>query len=364
MAILASAIEVGSVRALIPVCVELVKGGHSLFIERRGHFNIEPIKELTSSLVDLPQDENDLGQFIRDKNIKVVLFSVNVHDPRPLRIARIAQSLGVQTVHLLDYWNGYRARMELDGEEVFYPTRYLVPDEYARQKALEEEIPLELIRVMGQPAFADGEANYKTASQQTNPLAGLADNNCNIIMFASEPVAHDQGSSLQNLNYRGYTENAALQLLVNALKIMEGAFIAVVLPHPREDAEALETQWKRCGGASYGMIKKGLRGRDLLPFVQGVAGMASTLLYEAWLVGKPVLSIQPSLRNDSLRVLAKKEGIMFIDQYSQAEEKIVQWLSGLVGLPLHQPQTELERHKQAPIKIAEVVFRMAEEKMK
>jgi hypothetical protein len=357
MIVLVSAIEVGSVRVLIPVCIELVKGGHTVLIERKGHFLTESIKELESSFINLPVGEDNLRRFIQEKGITALLFSVNLHDTRPMDIARIAHSLDVQTIHIIDYWNGYRSRMEIDGLPMFQPTIYMVPDEYARKKAIKEGILSNLIKVVGQPAFAWVEEAFQCASQQKNPLETLSDNYVKTILFVSEPAAHDQGNSLEeNPNYRGYTERDAIQILINAIKITDEQYLVAVLPHPRQDVERLKETWKSCGGDLYGSVQDvGLRGRDFLPFVHGVAGMSSTLLYEAWLVGKSVLRIQPGLLNESARNMERKEGIVLINQYANANEKALQWLTELPNFPTQQYQAELKLHKQAPKRIVEEI---------
>jgi hypothetical protein len=248
--------------------------------------------------------------------------------------------------------------MERDGLVMFQPTRYLVPDEHARQKSVEDGISSNLIKTCGQPAFANLEDLYKKASQHDNPFDSLIVNGFKVILFASEPVAQDHGSSLnENSNYRGYTEKEAILILINSIKVMDELIFVVVLPHPRQDVIELNKLWRACGGELYGKVQDGrLNKCDFFPFIYGVVGMASTLLYEAWLVGIPVLSIQPGLLNDSYRKLEEKEGIIFIDQYVGAEEKVVKWLTGLTDFSVQQSQAELELHKQASKRISEEVL--------
>jgi hypothetical protein len=349
--ILVSAIEVGSVRSVIPVCVEIINNGDNLLIDNRGHFKVEPIESLSSSLVRFPEDSDILKKFILQKSIDVVLFSVNIHDTRPLEVARIAQSLKIKTIHLLDYWNGYRSRMELDGQEMFIPSKYLVPDEYAKRQAIEEGISDNIVTVVGQPAFTDAESNFQK-SRENNlfnvQIQDIQKKNKKVILFASEPVANDQGKSIEeNSNYRGYTEIDALTVLVQALKNSSNDFFVIVLPHPRQNIKELELIWQSLGGDSYGSIMSDIRGRELLPFVVGASGMASTLLYEAWLVGLPVLSIQPGLLHKSLRMLQEKSNTTFIDNYDVSVKITEEWLELLQLEVDHVFQPDLYMHVDA-----------------
>ena len=333
MNILVSAIEVGSVRSLIPVCIEIINNGDNLLIEDRGHFKVESVESLSSSLVYLPEDRDTLKQFMLQESIDVVLFSVNVHDTHPLEVARMAQSLKIKTIHLLDYWNGYRSRMELDGQEMFVPNKYLVPDKYAKRQAIKEGISDSIVTVVGQPAFADAESDFQESRKNdllNVQIQDIQKKNKKVILFASEPVASDQGKSIEeNANYRGYTEIDALTILLQALKNTSNDFFVIVLPHPRQNIKELALIWQSLGGDSYGSIMGEIRGRELLPFVVGASGMASTLLYEAWLVGVPVISIQPGLLHESHRMLQEKRDTTFIDDYDSAVKITEEWLESL-----------------------------------
>ena len=135
MSILISAVEVGSVRALVPVCYELLAQGEEILIDKRGFFTDEELIDLESFLVTFPENQQDILFFLQKYNVKSLLFSVNVHDKYPLILARILDAQGIKTVHVLDYWSGYSYRMKLDDGILFQPTKYIVPDEYAAKMA-------------------------------------------------------------------------------------------------------------------------------------------------------------------------------------------------------------------------------------
>ena len=67
--------------------------------------------------------------------------------------------------------------------------------------------------------------------------------------------------------------------------------------------------------------------------------MASVLISGAWLVGKPVLSIQPGLLNKSLRMIQDKRDVEFVDCYEFTIEQNIDRLSTLKeikgDLPVH-----------------------------
>lgn len=348
MIILVSAIEVGSVNAMIPVCIQLIKTGNKLIIEKKGYFSEKIVEELSSYVRNIPEDENKLKHFLKKENIDKVLFSVNVADARPLRIARIAKYLKIETFHLLDYWYDYRARMERDGEKMLVPTRYFVPDEFALKKAIEEGVPEEVLRVTGQPALADVDLFYKAASNANDPFFDLKKQNKRIFLFISEPVSLDQGRSFaENKKFRGYTEDDVLKTLINALALMDNNYYIILLPHPRQDSELLIKYWESIGGNKFGSVYTNVNSRSLLPFAEGVIGMASTLLFEAWLVGKTVLSIQPNLSNNPLEMLENQIGFDLINNYENSNQMIVKWFSKISSLPIQKFRNELQDYKNS-----------------
>ena len=86
--------------------------------------------------------------------------------------------------------------------------------------------------------------------------------------------------------------------------------------------------------------------------------MASTLLFEAWLVGKNVLSIQPESSNNPLGMMEHKEGAQFINKYDNAEKLIVKWFSKLTHLPEQKFKTELEFHKNASNRVIHEILNL------
>ena len=89
MSIMISAVEVGSVRALAPVCYELLELGEEILIDKKGFFTDEELFDLKPFLVTFPDNSKELSHFLQQYNVKSLLFSVNVHDTYPLILARI-----------------------------------------------------------------------------------------------------------------------------------------------------------------------------------------------------------------------------------------------------------------------------------
>jgi hypothetical protein len=89
-----------------------------------------------------------------------------------------------------------------------------------------------------------------------------------------------------------------------------------------------------------------------------VIAMDCMLLDGAWLVSKSVIRIQPDLRNDSLRMLQSKKGIVFIDSKVPAVNSIVSWIQNVSNQDTESEtgkNTDLSLHQQATEKIFDVI---------
>lgn len=352
MSILFAASEVGSVRAVLPIAEECSQRGYRVVLLNRGAMPREFLKAW-GHLAKCDETEEAIHAFLTEHKVSCLVFSSNVKDELPLRIARIARDEGIPTVHVLDYWNGYASRMMLDGSELFLPDVFAVPDQLAAVSAIEEGIDSTRVVVTGQPGFL----NIKSECLQGD-LAVRKDlrkgygfsADIPLMIFVSEPVEHDQGNDC-----RGYTEQTVLQVLCEFLQKREAAIQLAVLPHPREDAERLKVFLEKvCGG----LVTKVLRlphGRDALQVASGVIGMSSTLLYESWLLGLPTMSLQPNLNLDSLRTMEKREGCTFVDDLDVAEDQMEEWMSATVNFPVSPVRAEAEMHAFSTVKLAGLI---------
>ena len=86
--------------------------------------------------------------------------------------------------------------------------------------------------------------------------------------------------------------------------------------------------WERCNnGLRGGVIEDASDNRvSMAQHADGVMGMASSLLYEAWLMGFPCLSFQPGCRLEGLRRYAGLPQICFSDDVSTLPTVMEQFL--------------------------------------
>ena len=335
MTILFAGGDVGGVRCLAPVAAACVAAGMDVrLVDHRamkGEWRGDP------GLLVSPDSVTDPD---------CLVFSSSVEDGYALRLARTMAARGVPVIHLLDHWSSYRARMLTDGGDLFQPTLYTALDERARREALAEGIAEEILLVVGQPALHDLAVRDADAPRAAPPR----------VLFVGEPVRRDQGEDDRHPMFRGYTELDAIDWFAGLLAAAEATIL--LLPHPSQPAEELLSAWRTAGrGVPAQLAPPGRRGRDHLGDVEGLAGMASMLLYEGWLYGLPVLSVQPHRRRPYLDCLAGREAAWLVDRPEQLAPAASGWLRALSEAPRAGGEAfeERRRHAEAPRAMVEAI---------
>ncbi len=342
--------DVGGARALLPVILECEKRDMPFYVAANGHMAEEAPARW--SLIDPPlgQKTDGIAKFLTDLGVGVLIFGSSVHDILPLTVARQAKRQGIPVVHILDNWTGYRLRLENDHLPMLLPDVYTLMDEIAREDAIAEGIDPAVLVVTGHPGLAS-HSREMFASEPRNRRSDPARH----LLFVSEPAAADQGDNPSSPTYRGYTETEVLRLLCTALQPFASEVVLEILPHPRENAGYLTEQFDRIKGGLRGSVIANGQGQTCLLDSDGVVGMASLLLYNAWLSGKPVLSLQPNLRRNDLRMLARREGVRFLDVSGDTNTVVAEWLTTVRNHRNGSPHPDLIRHRQAAKRIASIL---------
>lgn len=327
--------DVGGARALLPIIALAAARGARPAVLRHGALVREA--QMAGDWVEA----NEVSFSDAARLPKAYVFAGSVSDPIALGLARAAKEAGVPTIFVLDSWSSYTRRLTVDGGPVFSPSVYCVPDQKAKDDALQAGVS-GTIEVTGQPAFADVLGEKRAADAQVQRRAHF--------LLVSEPVEADHGRT------RGYTETDVFALVATALQPLASQIEVDLLPHPRDDASRIASIWRACRGALEGTVLGQNTLRSVADY-DAVAGMASVLLYRAWLLGQPVLSCQPGLEMPSLRQFGEREGILFIDEARGAAERISAWAGAIAPGQSHVLRPEAQQHAAA----AETILRLANE---
>ncbi|MCK5613075.1 hypothetical protein KAR91_64980, partial [Candidatus Pacearchaeota archaeon] len=313
----------GGARAIIPVLEYLSIKSVPFMIVDDGFLAEESPKDW-NRVSSILEGENSIEELFESKKVKVFLFATSALGSFTLQIARIAKKYSIICVHLLDSWMNYKKRLMLDSEMIL-PDHYLVMDDLAYEGALTDGLSATLLEIVGQPALASLNTEYRETKLEKRT------DGKKLLVFISEPAEADQGAGVESPQYRGYTEKTVLKEFCKRLTPFSDQYFIGIAPHPREDCKELFECWQKyCGTLEGGLLENG--GREAVFLADGVAGMASILLYEAWLINKPVISLQPGLCNNDLDFIRKRQGKLCVADHNELESKMKEWL-GQVAEP-------------------------------
>lgn len=352
--------DIGGARGLIPVIARLCAEDIPVTVIKHGYLGDNISSCVQNEPETLPEDMRIIEHFFREGRAGIYLFSTSGWDAFALSAARVAKNHGVPVVYLLDSWMNYRMRVELDGLPPLHVDAYAVMDELAFEGALRDGIPQSCLKITGHPGLSAlmDEFGQHLAQKKERLGRELKEANKRLVVFLSEPVESDQGASQQDSPiFRGYTEKTVLKLFCENMQKYDNEVRVMVVPHPREDANEVLRYWNMYHGELEGTVFRPKSGREGVFIADGVCGMASALLYEAWLIGKPVLSLQPGLCTSELSYLKAKKGCYFIAEEQIAEEIISMWMEEVLGKKpdIAERYRELESHRNAPQEVCRLL---------
>lgn len=342
----------GGSRALLPVIETLANEAMPCTVLEHGFLGTELPAAFRHRLCPPEEAEQTL------ERCRAFLFGSSACDTVPLTLARLADAKGIPVVHVLDNWGTYLGRLCTDGLAPLVPAVYAVLDEEARRGALAEGVPESCLVVSGHPGMAET-ARVLDGLLTTRQTAFATRHGQVHIAFVNEPFASVLGTDITAPNHPGFTEDRVLAAFCQALQPMAGNIFVSVLPHPKQDEEIVNSLWQHVRGDLQGRVTPPGRGREILAEIDGVAGMASILLYEAWLCGIPVLALQPQCKLDSMRRFALLAGIDYSNDWLTVPPCIKHWLSRCAAGIVGPSRPELALHADAPMRIAKILRDLA-----
>lgn len=295
MTVLCIAGDPGGSRAVLPVAERLAQrlGVERVLIAAHGTLGRECPERLRPCLTEIPDVAT--GPFLLARGVACVVFGTSTHDAVPLRVARAAQAVGCRTLHVLDNWSNYRSRLEVDGGPLLVPDLYTAMDQTAYDEAVAAGIPAANVVIAGQPALAETAVCEPARQAEQARALGLPAGR-RILLFISEPFRLVFGDDTAAAGHPGFTEDQVLDQLLRALQPHADGVHVAVLPHPKQSADEIARQVEGARGAVSAGVLRVAVGSTALAAAHAVVGMASILLYQAWLAGLPCLSIQPCRR--------------------------------------------------------------------
>ncbi len=276
----------GGLKALLPVHCELPQ---SQFFITPGLTNTIKGHPLPHQCLSYELSSSQIEDFLKINKPHLLITGTSVPTSDGGKLENIfrqcAKRNKIPSLSIIDHWSNYTSRFTLKDNLDSLPDIICVMDERAKQEMIADGFLPDILRVTGQPAF-DGlqkiASELEILREETRTHFQLP-KTATLIGFVSEPVSADYG------HQRGYDE---FDVLKNILNILPSDFILGVRLHPRDNPQKYDDLFKNTTRRILIMndceSKKFLAASDLL------IGMTSVMLIEAYLVGRPVLSFQPT----------------------------------------------------------------------
>jgi hypothetical protein len=177
----------------------------------------------------------------------------------------LARRRGIPVWQFVDTWYDYALRLERTNGPGRRPDRLLVIDDRAGREAIDEGIPRDIIVPVGNPAWEN--------------VAAEPAKDGDAVLFVSQPITRHWGNSL------GYTEHDGWKMVCDAASQRPDLFPRLIFaPHPDEDASA----------AGEGAAEKVESGSVGVRIAGCVLGLYSSVMVDALLAGRKVISVQPN----------------------------------------------------------------------
>ncbi len=284
------------------------------FMEEIGRWRIEVIAkglaidrfENNGVLYKKTSVKEDVLRMLRDAEAGLVITSaaslVEI-DATESDVWKICRQNNITTLALLDQWQNYSARFFPEGISVSQddlPDYINAINAIGKADMVREGFPEERLITFGHPYLTRIARDYNHADKkEARKALGVSDNQQSISLFVSEPIAKYYDRT------RGYNEEDALDIWLDWIGNREDSPIALVKCHPKEDPKKLQAILAGHPTAKASLIKQGISPFQCLVAADEVYGMTSIMLIEAYVMGKPVLSVQPSSSGVDQMVLSR-----------------------------------------------------------
>lgn len=255
----------------------------------------------------IPLKEQHLkSEFFILNNIKVLLTGTSENKSSPaFSFIKIARNLKIYTVGIVDGAGSHEERFKgLTNSSLYWVTDWLiVPDLTTQQLYAQLGFAVEKIKVLNHPQYEWIRSNAKKWSrkdiQQQRKLLLPNSGNRKVIIFISELSdglnsnsyrRSEDYSLLGKPEHEGRTEIVLDEFLLCVNQISPRPYL-ILRKHPKQDKLDLEEYI-----SYFDFVSQVEDPLEIVNTADLVVGMTSSLLMEAYYLGKPVLSIVPQKR--------------------------------------------------------------------
>ncbi len=286
-------------------------------------------------------DSAGLEKFVGGIAPVFVITGTSADDMTEKLLWKACEKAAIPCFAVLDQWINYGVRFSSYGladlalyekspSHDYLPTFILVMDELAKTEAIGNGLPADKILVTGSPYFETLIARREQISEKEIKTArtSLGIDKETMITFASEPISKVYKENDDSSHFWGYTERTILRELITSLNEQNktgrlNAATLVVRLHPKQDdseladiAREVESEFLRI------VFERKMDSTLLVAASDVICGISSMFLIEAFIMAKPVLSIQIGLSKSNPFVLNRAGLLKSITSQQELSERL------------------------------------------
>lgn len=239
-----------------------------------------------------------------------------------LNCLKQAKQKNIYTISFIDHWVNFKLRFTDANGDITYPNEIWVVDEKAKQLAIEEGLPAEIIKITGNPYHQYLRDQWKPAWKGKSYFSFL-----NIkpdafhIVFAPDPL------SLRNTKEKiGFSEVEALHDILDIVSDFNDENICLVVKcHPLQPEEILRNEMDKAKWPHVFLIKNA-DALELINAADVIIGFYSNFLLDAKALGKNVVRYYPG--NDDADLLSHDHSLLKIKQKASLQHHLKNMIYG------------------------------------
>jgi hypothetical protein len=214
-----------------------------------------------------------------------------------------ARTLHIPSIAFLDQWQNYALRFSGCGKDeylAYLPDYINCINGFAEREMLQEGFEAGRLKKFGHPYLSSLSDAYDRTEHKEEIAKRLnLPPNKPVALFVSEAIREHFGLS------RGYDQFGALNLFFQLLKTSLPEHVPVIKLHPKDKVEEYQQYFKTVSDKVPCVITDELNSLECIKLANQVFGMTSIMLIEAYILGKPVVSLQPGLVGKNHLILSR-----------------------------------------------------------
>jgi len=235
-----------------------------------------------------------------------------------------AKRRSISTLAFLDHWQNYCLRFsgKNDSEYMKYlPDNINCINDIAKEEMINQGFNAEILHTFGHPYLSGLKKEIEKIDLASIQSTLNIHSQQKTILFASEAIYENFG------NTRGYNQYEVIDLFLRYCAEAFSEDKIIIKLHPKDILLNYQSTLKKYNNLNLKIVTNELSPADCIAISDRVFGMTSLMLIEAYILGKPVISVQPNLIIEDPLVLSRYGYIpkvsQFIDFFVNTELKVL-----------------------------------------